>query len=117
MARFALIGAGKSAKKLIENLNNVGNFDLFTSTGDGYLYDVMARPLKTIEVEKYTKIYLAIYDYAEVLPYFANKWTNYIYWYDAITNELSQITDPNKKLLALEKKEAVRLAISNLRFF
>lgn len=94
MLKIALIGSGLSAKKFLTSKYGEVNFDLFTTSGEGQIYGVQALPLNNLIIENYDKIYVAVYDFTEILKYFEGCWSDKIYWYDSLKSKIIHLKDP-----------------------
>ena len=94
MPKFALIGAGKSARDYLKRFDlSLEDFDVYSSTKGEILESKETNNLCKLKTKHYKKIIIAVYNYREILPFLLEQWNESTYWFNSLTSELTVITD------------------------
>ena len=101
--KFALIGAGKSARNYLKKFDvSLEDFDVYSSIKGEILESKETNNLCKLKTKHYEKIIIAVYNYREILVFLLDQWNENTFWFNSLTSELTEITEEKQRFLQSE---------------
>ncbi|MCU7555000.1 hypothetical protein OCL06_10345 [Alteromonas sp. ASW11-19] len=90
---IAVIGTGSSAKSFVESFGANKKLCFYNSQGEGEFIGQQVRHLATLQKDHYDIVVVAVYDYAELTEQLDKLTDAPLYWFNAVSHELTQLSD------------------------